>query len=126
MNWWVGNGQDTTICSFLGSNTSSNVSQTSESEAETVREFLACVVPDGSKPSSNELQITSPLNIPTDDDNDDEQFSSIAEYLTVDDVIKCSAAAKLCSALSATFQQLSVNFNLVVAAVDDYDLSSHL
>ncbi|KAH8962188.1 hypothetical protein BDL97_05G088400 [Sphagnum fallax] len=117
---------DTTICSFLGSNTSSNVSQMSESEAETVREFLACVVPDGSKPSSSELQITSPLNVPTDDDNDDEQLSSISEYLTVDDVIKCSAAAKLRSALSATFQQLSVNFNLVAAAVDDYDLSSHL
>lgn len=97
----------------------------SESEAETVREFLACVVADGSKPSSSELQITSPLNASTDDDND-EQFSSIAEYLTVDDVIKCSAAAKLRSALSATFQQLSVNFNLVAAAVDDYDLSSHL
>jgi hypothetical protein len=95
----------------------------SESEAETVREFLACVAPGGSKPSSSELQITSPLNVPTDDDNDDEQFSSIAEYLTVDDVIKCSAAAKLRSALSATFQQLSVNFNLVAAAVDDYDLS---
>jgi len=53
-------------------------------------------------------------------------LSSISEYLTVDDVIKCSAAAKLRSALSATFQQLSVNFNLVAAAVDDYDLSSHL
>ena len=99
-------GAQDTIEQFFDSRSSSHESQMSENETGIIREFLTNVpdtVPSSERTSTPWQESEEGEVVPFG------PHAPILDRLTVRDITKLNATAKLCGALSATFRQHSVH-----------------